>query len=145
MYVAAHLEWSCDFVIIYVLFYIQIIYLFEFYLWLGNSDTVTDLRIMLLIYFSMIIWRLTKMTKNGAYFIVKIYLLTRITLKIRHCWPYLLKQLYVIYFTSRNKINNHLASQLSSMDIKKQYIYNVGNPCQSVGQAYTCGGSNPSW
>ena len=50
-------------------------------------------RIMLLIYFSMIIWRLTKMTKNGAYFIVKIYLLTRITLKIRHCWHYLLKQL----------------------------------------------------
>jgi hypothetical protein len=62
-----NVEWSCDLVFIYVLFYIQIIYLVEFYLWLG--DSVTDLRIMLLIYFSMIIWRLTKMTKNGAYII----------------------------------------------------------------------------
>ena len=67
MYVGDHVEW-CFF--IYVLFYIQIIYLFEFYLWFGGSDSAIDLRIIVFIYFSLSIWRLIKLTEIGAYFIV---------------------------------------------------------------------------
>ena len=65
MYVGAKVEWSCDLSLYMYCFIFRSSLYFNFI-----YDSVTDLRMILLIYFSMPIWRLIKLTEIDEHFIV---------------------------------------------------------------------------
>ena len=46
-------------------------------------------------------------------------------------------------FVNINKTNNHLASELSSLNKKKTTTHDFGNPGPGLGQAQKCGGVKP--
>jgi hypothetical protein len=46
--------------------------------------------------------------------------------------------------TNINKMNNHLSSQLNSLNSKKRTTtYGIGNPAPGLRQAHKCGGVKP--